>query len=182
LEVAGLTAAPAVLGIEDDGYVREVAPPLAPRTGRRASRTGTPATAERAALGRARDDLDALVDALHERSWLLGARPGGGLGIRRDGSVILLDLDGLRPGEGLAERRADRRWVDSVLHDEQRTLRRRVHHAAPRTTGTPSAHLVPAAPSASARPRGSGDSDLPDCAEDDRPTDGEQAPRGGQAV
>ena len=135
LEVAGLAAAPAVLRIEDEGYVRESAQPLASRSGRRAAGTGSPATAERAALGRARDELDALVDALHERCWLLGAHPGGGLGMRQDGSVILLDLEGLRPGEGLAERRADRRWVDSVLCDEQRTLRRRVHDTAVEVAG-----------------------------------------------
>ncbi|GAA1487700.1 hypothetical protein GCM10009626_04460 [Brachybacterium sacelli] len=133
LEVAGLAAAPTVLTLEDDGYVRESAHPLGHRRGRRAAGNPSPATAERAALGRARDDLDALVDALHERDWVLGAPPGEGLGMRADGSVVLLDLGGLRPGQALADRRADRHWVDSVLHDEERTLRRRVHEAEPRT-------------------------------------------------
>lgn len=181
LEVAGLTAAPVVLSIEDEGYVREVARPLATRTGKRVAGSASPATAERAALGRARDDLDALVDALHERSWLLGASPGGGLGMRPDGSVILLDLGGLRPGEGLAERRADRRWVDSVLRDEQRTLRRRVHQAVPQEAGSRAASAARAASSAPTGPTGPtapaapGEPPAPGeendgGAEDDRPT------------
>lgn len=176
LEVAGLSAAPTVLSIEDEGYVREMARPLASRTGRRVAGTASPATAERAALGRARDDLDALVDALHERSWLLGARPGEGLGMRPDGSVILLDLGGMRPGEGLADRQADRRWVDSVLHDEQRTLRRRVHHGATAEAGPPPAPAVRAAPSAPAGPAAApreppaAGEQVDDGADDDRPT------------
>lgn len=136
LEVAGLGAAPAVLTLEDEGFVRESARPLTTRSGRRAAGTGSPATAERVALGRAREELDALVDALHARDWVLGAPRGAGLGMRADGSVVLLDLGGLRPGEALADRQADRRWVDSVLHDEQRTLRRRVHEGAPDLAGT----------------------------------------------
>jgi hypothetical protein len=127
LEVAGVTAAPDVLEIEDDGYVRETAPPLRHRGGRRSAGTGTPPTGERLALARAREALDELVDALHERGWVLGAPPGRGLGARADGTVVVLDLRGLRRDEGLWARQEDRRWVDSVLGDQDRTLRRRVH-------------------------------------------------------
>lgn len=129
LEVAGVSAAPAVLEIEDDGYVRETGPTLDRHAGRRAAVFGPPPTAERLALARAREALDALIDALHERGWVLGAPPGGGLGARADGTVMVIDLRGLRREEGLGPRSADRRWVDSVLQDGDRTLRRRVHLA-----------------------------------------------------
>lgn len=131
LEVAGITAAPSVLEIEDDGYLRESAPPLQRRSGRRAAEDCTPPTAERLALARARHDLDDLVEALHERGWVLGAAPGQGLGVRSDGSVVALDLGGLQRGESLPARQRDRRWVDSVLEDQERTLRRRIDLVAP---------------------------------------------------
>lgn len=131
LEVAGITAAPSVLEIEDDGYLREAAPPLRRRAGRRAAADCAPPTAERLALARARDDLDHLIDALHERGWVLGAEQGQGLGVRPDGSVVALDLDGLQRGEALSARQGDRRWVDSVLEDQERTLRRRIDLLAP---------------------------------------------------
>lgn len=131
LEVAGITAAPNVLEIEDDGYLREAAPPLRRRSGRRAAEDCAPPTAERLALARARDDLDDLIDAVHQRGWVLGAGPGQGLGVRPDGSVVALDLAGLRRDETLSARQADRRWVDSVLGDQERTLRRRIDLVAP---------------------------------------------------
>lgn len=137
LEVAGISAAPDVLGIEEDGYVRETAAPLVRRGGRRAAQAAAPATGERLALARARDDLDALVDALHQRGWVLGAPRGRGLGVRADGSVLVLDLSGLRREESLVARSADRHWVDSVLRDEERTLRRRVHLAGETPGETP---------------------------------------------
>lgn len=127
LEVAGVGAAPAVLEIQDDGYTRESAPQLQRRTGRRAADDGVPPTAERLALTRARDDLDELIDDLHRRGWVLGAPTAHGLGVRSDGSIVVLELGGLRRHEGFAERQADRRWVDSVLQDQERTLRRRVN-------------------------------------------------------
>lgn len=127
LEVAGVRAAPDVLSREDDGYQREGAPPLDLTGGRRAAAVGNPATGERLALGRAREDLDAFIDALHERGWVLGAPQGTGIGRRGDGTVIVRDLRGLHRAEELAARRADRRWIDSVLGDQERTLRRRVH-------------------------------------------------------
>lgn len=126
LEVAGVVAVPGILSIEDDGYVRENAPSLTRRGGRRAAEIGTPATAERAGTRRARDQLDAMVDALHERGWVLGAASGQGVGLREDGTVVVLDLRGLMPHDDLAACRADRRWVDSVLADGERTLRRRI--------------------------------------------------------
>lgn len=127
LEVAGISAAPDVIGMEEDGYIRENAPPLARRRGRRAADGGAPATGERVAQARAREELDALVAALHERGWVLGAPRGRGLGVRADGSVLVLDLSGLRREQSLAVRSADLHWIDSVLEDEERTLRRRVH-------------------------------------------------------
>ncbi|WP_157697016.1 hypothetical protein [Brachybacterium avium] len=135
LEVAGISAAPAVLELEDDGYVREVAPVLSCRRGRRAAGTTTPPTGERRALAGAREALDELIGALHERSWVLGAAHGGGLGLRADGSVVALDLRGLRRDDSLSARQEDRRWVDSVLQDQDRTLRRRVHLDRPRVEG-----------------------------------------------
>ena len=86
LEVAGIGAAPAVLETEDGEYTRESAPPLTRRTGRRAAEDGSPPTAERLALSRAREDLDALLDELHQRGWVLGAPAGQGLGVRADGA------------------------------------------------------------------------------------------------
>lgn len=129
LEVAGTTAAPAVLELEDEGYVREVAPVLSQRGGRRSAGTGTPPTGERRAIAHAREALDALIAALHDRGWVLGAEHGQGLGRRGDGTVIVLDLRGLRQEESLSARQSDRRWADSVLQDQDRTLRRRVHLA-----------------------------------------------------
>lgn len=133
LEVAGVVAAPAVLELEDEGYVREVAPVLGRQGGRRAAETGTPPTGERRAVARARESLDELIGALHERGWVLGAPHGCGLGVRADGSVLALELDGLRREQSLSARQADRRWVDSVLQDQDRTLRRRVHLGQART-------------------------------------------------
>lgn len=126
LEVARVTAAPAMLEIEDEGYVREEPAALRIRRGRRCAEESDPATAERRAQARARDGLDALIDALHDRGWVLGAPFGEGLGIRADGSVTVVDLSGLRPEEATGARLADRQWVDSVLRDEARTLRRRI--------------------------------------------------------
>jgi len=127
LEVAGVGAAPAVLEIEDEGYVRETAASERPSAGRRRAEGGTPATQERLAMARARDQLEALLSELHSRGWVLGAPSGEGLGMRSDGSVMVVDLHGLRRAEGLSAQQKDRHWVDSVLHDQDRTLRRRLH-------------------------------------------------------
>ena len=62
---------------------------------------------------------------------MLGAPAGQGLGVRADGSVVVTDLQGLRREVGLAPRAEDRRWVDTVLQDQQRTLRRRIDTSAP---------------------------------------------------
>jgi len=155
LEAAGISAAPDVIGMEEDGYIRETAPPLARRRGRRAADGGAPATGERAAQARAREDLEALVAALHERGWVLGAPRGRGLGVRADGSVLVLDLSGLRHEQSLAVRSADLHWIDSVLEDEERTLRRRVH-ALP-GGGAPSLDL----PGLLDAPAGAGPTDPP---------------------
>src|SRR5690625_3416925 len=126
LEVGGIGAAPAVLEVEDEGYVREGAAPLRGRRGRRSAEDATPGTSERQGQARARESLEALIDALHDRGWVLGAPLGEGAGIRADGSVTVLDLSGLRPQEATGARLEDRRWVDAVLRDEDRTLRRRI--------------------------------------------------------
>lgn len=143
LEVGGIGAAPAVLEVEDEGYVREGAAPLRGRRGRRSAEDATPGTSERQGQARARESLEALIDALHERGWVLGAPLGEGAGIRTDGSVTVLDLSGLRPQEATGARLEDRRWVDSVLRDEGRTLRRRID-----ARGTP----LPSGPSSPALP------------------------------
>lgn len=126
LEVDGLRAVPTVHALEDDGYLRESAPVLARRGGRRADHDGTPPTAERLALGQVRDDLEALLDALHGRGWLLGARGPSTLGLRADGTAVLLDLRGMRRGEDALDQLTDRRWIDATLQDRDRTLRRRI--------------------------------------------------------
>ena len=155
LEVAGISAAPDVIGMEEDGYIRETAPPLARRRGRRAADGGAPATGEGVAQGRAREDLEAFVASLHERGWVLGAPRGRGLGVRADGSVLVLDLSGMRREQSLAVRSADLHWIDSVLEDEERTLRRRVH-ALP-GAGAPSLDL----PGFLVTPAGTGPTDPP---------------------
>ena len=155
LEVAGISAAPDVIGMEEDGYIRETAPPLARRRGRRAADGGAPATGERVAQARAREDLEAFVASLHERGCVLGAPRGRGLGVRADGSVLVLDLSGMRREQSLAVRSADLHWIDSVLEDEERTLRRRVH-ALP-GAGAPSLDL----PGFLVTPAGTGPTDPP---------------------
>lgn len=172
LEVAGISAAPDVIGMEEDGYIRETAPPLARRRGRRAADGGAPATGERVAQARAREDLEALVAALHERGWVLGAPRGRGLGVRADGGVLVLDLSGLRREQSLAVHSADLHWIDSVLEDEERTLRRRVH-ALP-GGGAPSLDL----PGLLDAPVGAGPADPPgvpgDQGEPERPDAGQE--------
>ncbi|HEX7349719.1 hypothetical protein [Brachybacterium sp.] len=140
LEVAGAGAAPAVLEIEDEGYVRETAASERPSAGRRRSEGGAPATQERLAMARARDQLEVLLTELHSRGWVLGAPSGEGLGMRSDGSVMVVDLHGLRRADGLSAQQKDRHWVDSVLHDQDRTLRRRLH--SPELSGAPGAFAL----------------------------------------
>lgn len=165
LEVDGIRAAPAVLAVEEGGYVRELVQEVRPGGGRRVDADPlSPCTGEREAQAAARSDLDALVDALHERGWVLGAPAGAGLGRRRDGRVCPVDLRGLRRSEALADRQLDRLWVDSVLGDADRTLRRRIDlppagtgerstpepaPGTPASTETPGPTGAPAAPAAS---------------------------------
>ncbi|PWH05652.1 hypothetical protein DEO23_10570 [Brachybacterium endophyticum] len=121
-------AAPRLLDAGGGGLLLERSVPLRSGSGRRRAEAhrASPSSAERRALVTAREDLDALVDALHGRGWGVGLAPGGGLGTRRDGSVVLADLRGLAPGPAGRERLADQHWVDSVLEDQDRTLRRRI--------------------------------------------------------
>lgn len=125
LEMAGVRAAPAVLAVEEEGYLRELLAPVRAGTGRRSDPAGAPHTGEREALAAAREDLDALLAALHERGWVLGAAPGTGLGRRATGGVAPIRLDGLRRSGSIGDRQLDRLWADSVLEDGDRTLRRR---------------------------------------------------------
>ena len=126
LRSAGLGAAPVVLEVFDGGYDREDAAPLRRGGGRRSAAESVPPTGERLAQARARSDLEALLDVLHARGWVLAAPRGEGLGVRADGSVVVRALAGLRRDDELAARQADRLWLDSVLGDGERTLRRRV--------------------------------------------------------
>lgn len=125
LELAGVRAAPAVLAVEEDGYLRELLAPVRAGAGRRSDPAGAPHTGEREALVAAREDLDELLAALHDRGWVLGAPPGTGLGRRASGGVAPIRLDGLRRSGSIGDRQLDRLWADSVLEDGDRTLRRR---------------------------------------------------------
>ncbi|GAA1331469.1 hypothetical protein GCM10009592_22920 [Brachybacterium rhamnosum] len=125
LELAGVRAAPAVLAVEEEGYLRELLAPVRAGTGRRSDPAGAPHTGEREALAAAREDLDELLAALHDRGWVLGAPPGTGLGRRASGGVAPIRLDGLRRSGSIGDRQLDRLWADSVLEDGDRTLRRR---------------------------------------------------------
>lgn len=126
LEVDGVAAAPEVLEVEDGGYLREAGSVLSRRRGRRCSEGSAPGAAERQMLARARDDLDALISALHARGWVLGGIPGEGLAVRKDGSVAVQGLTGLKQDCSSSAQVDDRLWVDSVLQDQDRTLRRRI--------------------------------------------------------
>ncbi|GAB2548998.1 hypothetical protein [Brachybacterium huguangmaarense] len=121
---AGAPAMPRLLGSSRGAYVRERGEPWRRGTGRRCDDAGAPATGERRALARARDDLDASLAVLHDRGWVLGLSAGQGLAIRGDGSVVVDDLSGLRRATGTRARLADQRWIDAVLPDRDRTLRR----------------------------------------------------------
>lgn len=125
LELAGVRAAPAVLAVEEEGYLRELLAPVRAGAGRRSDPAGAPHTGEREALAAAREDLDELLAALHDRGWVLGAPPGTGLGRRASGGVAPIRLDGLRRSGSIGDRQLDRLWADSVLEDGDRTLRRR---------------------------------------------------------
>lgn len=123
-------AFPRVLGRTPTAYVREDAAPPGAGRGRRRADLGSPRTAERLAQGAAREMLDGSLAVLHELGWTLGSEAADGLGIRDDGTVLIRDLAGLRRGEGLRERLVDQRWIDSVLGDAGRTLRRRAEAVA----------------------------------------------------
>ena len=62
LEVAGCTAAPAVLEVLEDGHVRETAPAQRLHGGRRRAETADPPTAERLAVAAARE--------ARQRGWI----------------------------------------------------------------------------------------------------------------
>ena len=126
-----LRAAPALIEVQGDGYLRETGRPLCGGSGRRIDRDGAPAPEERAAQARAREDMDALLEALHGAGLVLGLEGSAGLAARGDGSVLVDDLRGLHRSGATADRLADQRWLDTVLHDQGRTLRRRIDQEAP---------------------------------------------------
>lgn len=132
LTMAGLRAAPQLIAQTLDGIEIEGGAPLRRGTGRRraASEQTTPETQERRSLAGAREDLDLLIGALHERGWVLGLTEHEGIALRGDGSVVLMDISGLRESPYAQDRRADQAWVDSLLQDQGRTVRRRIHGAA----------------------------------------------------
>lgn len=172
LEVAGVQAAPVVMEIEDDGYVREAGVPVGAGStggrraarGRRVAEESPPGTRERRNLAQAREDLDQLVSALHERGWVLGAEPGEGLAAREDGTVMVRDLRRLRQETASVAQMDDRMWVDSVLHDRDRTLRRRIDTGSAalgvpsvvRHSQEPAADLMRGAGAGAAEPRSAG--------------------------
>lgn len=127
----GAPALPRVRGRSREGYVREDAVPWQSRGGRRRAEVGSPHTAERRAQVSARDDLDRTVTTLHESDLVLGLTGGDGLAIRDDGTVMIRDLSRLRPSTAVRDRIADQRWIDGVLGDQGRTLRRRIDHRPP---------------------------------------------------
>lgn len=135
----GAAALPAVLGREGEAWVIERAEELRGGGGRRSADCSAAATGERRACARARDALDAAVSQLHEAGLALGLAPGTGLGVREDGTVVIRDVWHLRPDPDLADRRADQRWIDSVLAEPGRALRRRIDGAGPSASADPAA-------------------------------------------
>ncbi|MCG7308592.1 hypothetical protein [Brachybacterium sp. ACRRE] len=124
----GARAAPRLLGEDAAGLLLEPHAPLRLGGGRRRAQPeeATPPTLERHALHDAREDLEALVSALHARGWVVGLAPGAGLGARPDGTVVISDLRSLRSDGSVGARMQDQHWLDSVLEDQGRTLRRRL--------------------------------------------------------
>lgn len=136
----GASAFPEVLGRSASAYVREEATPWSIRRGRRSADVGSPRTQERRAQAAAREALDGSIARLHEQGRVLGLTGLEGLGVRDDGSVMIRDLSRLAPSGTVRGRLADQRWIDGVLGDQGRTLRRRVDgHDAPAGHGWSSA-------------------------------------------
>lgn len=144
LDEDGVRAVPRLVGEDRAGLLLERHAPLRLGGGRRRAQPeeATPPTLERHASLDAREDLEALVSSLHARGWVVGLAPGAGLGARPDGSVVISDLRTLRPEGSVGARMQDQHWLDSVLEDQGRTLRRRVDmlpgRPAEPTTGEPS--------------------------------------------
>lgn len=133
----GASAFPQVLGRSASAYVREEATPWSIRRGRRSADVGSPRTQERRAQAAAREALDGSIARLHEQGLVLGLSGLEGLGVRDDGSVMIRDLTHLAPNGTVRGRLADQRWIDGVLGDQGRTLRRRIDgHDAPAGDGS----------------------------------------------
>lgn len=172
LSAQGATIFPRVLGRDRTRYVRE-APPVRVRraAGRRAgSPAAVGAPAERRAAAEIREVLDADISLLHAQGWSLGAAGADVLSMREDGSVMVHDLSGLRPGAGPEQRLVDQRWIDAVLgEDGPPVLARRADpledvpplppSGASRTSADPAVTTpaVPVVPSARPAPPGAGD-------------------------
>lgn len=122
----GVGAMPRVLDGDEREYLRETGRPFRVGTGRRRAASPNPGTAERRAQASAREQLDLALSALHEQGWVLGLRDEASLGLRADGSIVVRDLDGLRPSTSWRDRVADQHGLEELLGDQGRTLQRRV--------------------------------------------------------
>lgn len=124
MQAAGVAAMPRVLGVEPGSLVHEDGAVWSSGRGRRVDPLGSPATCERVAVSAARESLEAMLGALHASGIVLGLAGRPGLAIRADGTVLVRDLSRVHEDESLAARLADRRWLDEVLGDDDRTLLR----------------------------------------------------------
>ncbi|MFE5774951.1 hypothetical protein [Brachybacterium sp. NPDC056505] len=150
----GVRAAPRLRGEDPAGLLLEPHAPLRLGGGRRRAQPeeSTPPTLERHALHDAREDLEGLVSALHARGWVVGLAPGAGLGARPDGTVVISDLRALRREGSVGARMQDQHWLDSVLEDQGRTLRRRLDTLPGHTTAHAAKETASPAPAPAASP------------------------------
>jgi hypothetical protein len=124
---AGVRAVPTELAFsEEDGeVVGEGGFPVRVGQGRHAEPTSSRTVEEQAGWARLREAAEDLVDALHERGWVLGLEDGEGLGLRADGSVVLLDMGGLTRSRDRTARHGDQAWLDALPGRCDGMLRRR---------------------------------------------------------
>lgn len=141
----GINAAPRLLQHDDGEFVREAPIVLSSCGGRRIAQEDTPATAERLGRAQARADLEELLDALHAEGWVLGAVPTTPLAVRADGRATVADLRGVHRVMTLSAQLADRRWLDDVLQDADRTLVRDRWDSGPSIASLFHTHTVPPA-------------------------------------
>ncbi|MDO5661270.1 MAG: hypothetical protein Q4G40_01120 [Brachybacterium sp.] len=128
---AGNDALPRLLGTGHAGYVHEYLHPLHPVRGRRRAAAASPTPEERQAQARAREMLDRALGVVHAAGFTLGCSGTESLGAREDRSIAVRDLSLLQQDTSLPARLRDQRWVDAVLGDADRTLRRRLTDGEP---------------------------------------------------